>query len=274
MKYIDIEDTQMPALGFGTWQLEGKACEHAVANALAIGYRHIDTAQIYENEVEVGRALAASGIARKELFITTKLWTTNFNASRVRSSADESLSKLKLDYVDLLLIHWPNPDVPLAETLGAMQELVAAKKVRHIGISNFPVALMEEAARISPLPIVCNQVEYHPLLSQKAVLEAARRHRMIVTAYSPLARGKLAGNAVLNRIAMAHGKTVGQVALNWLVNQPGVAAIPKAASEKHARENFQIFDFELTADERAAIDALQGSGRLINPSFAPQWDAA
>ena len=272
MKYVNMQGTKVPSLGFGTWQLTGASCVASTRKALEIGYRHIDTAQIYENEAEVGKALKESSVAREELFVTTKLWTSNFTAPRVQASAEESLKKLGLDYVDLLLIHWHNPDVPLKETLGAMQKLVEQGKVKQIGVSNFTVALMKEAQQFAK--IACNQVEYHVLLSQRAVLEQARKSDMMVTAYSPLARGKLTENSALQQIAKKHGKTPGQVALRWLVEQENVSAIPKAASEKNARSNFEIFDFVLDADDQKAIWSLNGNGRTINPGWAPEWDAA
>jgi 2,5-diketo-D-gluconate reductase B len=274
MKLLDMQGAPFPALGFGTWQLEGEPCVRAVESALAIGYRHIDTAQIYGNEAEVGRAQTNSGIARKELFITTKLWTTHFTAPLVASSLEESLEKLQTDYVDLFLMHWPNPAVALSETLGALLELKRKGKAKVIGVSNFPVAFMRQAVEQCGAAIACNQVEYHALLSQKPVLDYAHAHTIIVTAYSPLARGQLIDHPVLTAIGKKYGKSSGQVALRWLIEQPNVAAIPKAASEKNARANFNIFDFELSTEDHAAIAALDKQTRVINPSFAPQWDAA
>lgn len=274
MKFVDMQGINVPALGFGTWQLERDICVRAVRLAIDIGYRHIDTAQIYENEAEVGTAIKETGVNRKELFVTTKLWTSNFAKANVASSMDESLEKLRMDYVDLLLIHWPSTEVPLVETLTAMQDLVARGKTRTIGVSNFPVGWMRESVEKCKAKIACNQIEYHALLSQGAVLDYARKHNIMVTAYSPLARGKLASNPVLVGIGKKHGKTAGQVALRWLIQQDGIAAIPKAASETNARLNFDIFDFELSNAEQAEIAKLGGSTRFVNPSFAPQWDAA
>lgn len=275
MQFLTMQGMKMPALGFGTWQLEGEGCRRGVRMAIEIGYRHIDTAQAYENEAEVGRAIAESGVKRGDLFVTTKIWTTNFSAARVAASAEESLGKLRMDYVDLLLMHWPNPAVPLAETLAAMQELQKKGKAKAIGVSNFPVQLMKEAVERCKAPVACNQVEYHVLLPQRAVLDYARAHDMAVTAYSPLARGKLTSHPVLTEIGKRYGKTSSQVALRWLVEQPGVAAIPKAASEKNARANFDIFDFRLSDAEQAQIAALgEHAQRIINPGFAPEWDAA
>lgn len=274
MQFIDLQGTKMPALGFGTWQLTGETCVKAIGKALEAGYRHIDTAQIYENEAEVGQALLNSGVPRADIFLTTKIWMTNYKKKDVLSSFDTSLKKLKTDYVDLLLIHWPSTDVPLKETLGALSELQQAGSVKHIGVSNFTVDLMRQAVEELETPIACNQVEYHVLLSQKPVLDYARKSGITVTAYSPLARGKLEDNAVVKAIAAKHNKTVGQIALRWLLDQPGVAAIPKAASENHIKQNLKIFDFKLDVEDTAALDALNGSTRLVNPDWAPEWDVA
>ncbi|MBV8939605.1 MAG: aldo/keto reductase [Alphaproteobacteria bacterium] len=273
MKYLDMQGAKLPALGFGTWQLQGNECGRAVRAAIEIGYRHIDTAQIYENEAEVGRAIAGSAIARKEFFVTTKIWTANLSPGSVAASMEDSLARLRMDYVDLLLIHWPNPEVPLAGTLKAMEALMRNGKTKAIGVSNFTVAWMRRAVEEHGAPVACNQVEYHVLLSQRAVLEYARAHGITVTAYGPLARGKLTNNPVLAAIGKKYGKTANQVALRWLIEQD-VAAIPKAARKENARENFAIFDFALSEDDHRAIAALANNTRLINPVFAPQWDAA
>jgi 2,5-diketo-D-gluconate reductase B len=274
MIFADMRGTKVPALGFGTWQLTGSTCERAVAAALEIGYRHIDTAQVYENEAEVGRAIAGSKLARSDIFLTTKVWMASLAGPKVAPSVEQSLRKLRTDYVDLLLIHWPNAEVPLAETLDAFAKLKSAGKVRAIGVSNFTVALMEEAVGKLGKEIACNQVEYHLLLSQTPVLDYARKHGIVVTAYCPLARGKLAGNPVIERVARKHGKSLSQVALRWLVEQKNVTAIPRTSTEKHARENFDIFDFELDAEDRRALDALPAKARVVNPGWSPDWDAA
>lgn len=274
MEFINVKGLQIPALGFGTWQLTGDDCAQGVQTALELGYRHIDTAQIYENEAEVGKGIARSGIGRSEVFLTTKIWISNFRAPDVHSSFNESLRKLQTDYVDLLLMHWPNPEVDLAETLGALQELKDAGKVRAMGVSNFPVALMKSAVEELGFDIACNQVEYHVMLSQKPVLEYAQSHDMMLTAYSPLARGNLEKNATMRNVAHKHGKSVSQVALRWLIEQRNVAAIPKASSEPHIRTNFDIFDFTLDAEDKKQIDGLSGNHRLVNPDFAPEWDQA
>lgn len=285
MIFVDMRGRQVPALGYGTWALTGGQCERAVAMAIELGYRHIDTAQSYENEADVGRGWIASGVPRRELFITTKLArlvnpiargtdATGNSAAHVRAGVEASLQKLRTDYVDLLLIHWPSADVPMAETLDAMERLKSAGKVRALGVSNFPVAQMREATEALRRDIVCNQVEYHLLLSQRAVIDFAREHGIAVTAYCPLARGKLVGHPVVERVAKKHGKTANQIGLRWLLEQPAMLAIPKAASAPHARENISIFDFALDAEDRRALDALPGQARIVSPSWAPKWDAA
>jgi 2,5-diketo-D-gluconate reductase B len=273
-EFIKTKYLTIPALGFGTYKLTGDAGVNAVKTALGIGYRHIDTAQIYENEAEIGKGIKESGVARDAVFLTTKIWTTNFTKDAVASSFDESLKKLQTDYVDLLLIHWPNPQVELKETLEAMQALKEAGKIKAIGVSNFPVALMKQAVEELKFEIACNQVEYHVMLNQKPVLDYAVSQDMIVTAYSPLGQGKLTENDVIKQVADKHKKTPGQIALRWLLQQQHVAAIPKAASEEHIRANFEIFDFKLDDEDMKALWDLNGDNRIVNPDFAPQWDKA
>jgi 2,5-diketo-D-gluconate reductase B len=280
MIFADMQSRKVPSLGYGTWDLRGADCERAVAMAIELGYRHIDTAQSYENEAEVGRGWVASGLPRRDLFITTKIArvvggdATGNSAKHVARGVEDSLRKLRTDYVDLLLIHWPSPDVPMAETLDAMERFKSAGKVRALGVSNFTVAQMREAVGFSKSSVVCNQVEYHLLLSQRPVIGYAREHGIAVTAYCPIARGKLVGHPVVERVAKKHGKTANQIGLRWLLEQPGVLAIPKAGSLPHARENVSIFDFSLDAEDRSALDALPGNTRLVSPGWAPKWDQA
>lgn len=275
---IDIlrQGARMPALGLGTWAMRGTEAVRAVRQALDIGYRHIDTAQMYENEEEVGRAIEESGVDRSAVWLTTKIDNTNHAFEKVKSSTEESLRKLRTDYVDLLLIHWPVfEDASLAETLDAMAELRYAGKVRHLGVSNFSTALVAEAVDDLGHEILCNQIEYHPYLTQNAVKAVCAKRGVIVTAYCPIVRGRVANDPVLNAIGIDHGKTAAQVTLRWLVQQDGVAAIPKAASKANARANFDIFDFELSADEMARIDGLAHGQRLVDPDgWHPGWDAA
>lgn len=262
----------MPRLGFGTWQMEGREVAEAVEDALALGYRHVDTARMYGNEREVGAALRAAGLPRKEVWVTTKVWHDQLEPDRLRRSAEASLSDLGLDHVDLLLVHWPNPAVPLNDTLAALHRARQDGLTRHIGVANFPSALLREA--IAEFPIACNQVEYHPYLSQRAVIDVAHAHGLVVTAYSPLGSGGLLREPVLAEIAQARGATPAQVALRWLLDQTNVAAIPKAASHEHRAANLAALDLApLTYEERARVDALARGKRFINPSFAPEWDA-
>ena len=266
----------IPALGFGTFRMSGPDTVRMVRHVLSLGYRHVDTAQIYGNEAEVGEGLAASGIVRGDVFLTTKVWVASYRRDAFLRSVDDSLRKLRTDHVDLLLLHWPNREVPLAEQIGALNEVKAAGKVRHIGVSNFSTSLMAEAASLSAAPLVTNQVEYHPYLNQRAVLAAARRAGMSVTAYYAMADGKVIGDPVIQAIAKRHGRTEAQVVLRWLVQQPGVVALSKTVSEARAAANLAIFDFALSAEEMAAIHALaRPDGRLVSPEgLAPEWDAA
>lgn len=275
MEFINARGTPVPALGFGTYELTGTACRLAVAAALETGYRHIDTAQIYNNESDVGAGLAESGVKRGDIFLTTKVWMDRVSDGPLQKSVDESLKHLKTDYVDLLLLHWPVPEVPLAEQIKALQEIHSSGKARLIGVSNYTVAMLRDVIEGFGATIVTNQVEYHPFLSQKAILDFLRGHGMFLTAYSPLARGAVRDNPLLNEIGKRYGKTPGQITLRWLIQQGNVAAIPKAGSPTHLKNNFEIFDFSLSADEMEKIHALaRPDGRLINPGWSPHWDRA
>lgn len=275
MDFITIGASKIPSLGYGTWKLAGADCVRGVGMALTNGYRHIDTAQIYENEEEVGTAIKNGGVARENIFLTTKVWMTSVDDGALQKSVEESLRKLKTDYVDLLLIHWPVTDVPFARQMKALTDAQARGHAKMIGVSNFNVAQLQTVRDELNTPIVTDQVEYHPYLSQKPVLDYLRSRNMFLTAYSPVARGTIMGDPVLKAIAQEHGKTVGQVALRWLIQQGQVAAIPKAGSEKHLKENIAIFDFTLTNGDMEKIHALaRPGGRMINPQWAPAWDAA
>lgn len=272
METIAAKEAVIPALGFGTWQLRGSDCSDRVADALSLGYRHIDTAQRYENHEAVGAGLRRSGVAREDVFLTTKIWFEDLHWDDVIASTETSLKQLDTEYVDLLLIHWPNPQVSLEETLGAMLELRVRGRVRHLGVSNFPPSWVERASALAP--VVCDQVEYHPLLSQEHLLGPLRERDMALVAYSPLAHGELLDDPTLQEIARAHDRSVAQVALRWLVSQEGVGAVPKAGSREHAEENLRIFDFALGDDEMRRIHALarREGERTIDPHFAPAWE--
>ncbi|WP_421858365.1 aldo/keto reductase [Oceanicaulis sp.] len=273
-----IERTQangadIPKLGFGTWQLEDEDATRGVAHALKTGYRHIDTAQIYGNEKEVGAGLHQSGVAREDIFLTTKVWRDKFKDGDLQASVKESLDKLKTDYVDLLLLHWPVPEVPLDETMKAMNDVVESGFVKHIGVSNFTVDLMDEARAHSKAPLVVNQVEYHPFLDQSAVLNACRSAGMAPTAYSPIGQGKVFEDEVIKEIASKHGASPAQITLRWLVDQDSVIAIPRSSSNAHIESNFEISEIELSEEDTGRINALRSpEGRLIDPDWAPDWD--
>jgi diketogulonate reductase-like aldo/keto reductase len=251
---IDTLGVRMPALGFGTWALNGRACRDAVADAIHIGYRHIDTARMYRNEREVGQGIDASGVARSDLFVVTKLYDDDLRPEAVGRSVEDSLERLALEWIDLLLIHWPNPSVPLDDTLAAMVALRDAGRVRQIGVSNFGPAELERAMAVAP--VVTNQVRFSPYDDNRRLLDAARPHGVVTTAYTPIAKGRVNREPVIVDIARRLGKTPVQVTLRWLVQQPLVAAIPKAGTAEHRRANLDIFDFELGADDMAAIDAI------------------
>ena len=267
---LTVQGVTIPKLGFGTWQITGSDCVAAVRDALELGYDHIDTARAYGNEAQVGQGLHDSGRNREEIFLTTKLWFDDLSAVGVHDQLEHSLRDLRTEFVDLLLIHWPNPRFPIAETLGAMVEARDAGRVRHLGVSNFPSALLREALEHAPL--ICDQVEYHPFLGQPKVLELARGHDLMVTAYSPLARGAALRDPVLREIGEAHGKSPSQVALRWLLDQPNVAAIPKASSREHIAANIDVYDIELSDEERGRIAGLERGHRTADPSWAPDWD--
>lgn len=272
MQFIEANGARIPAIGLGTWELRGRTCARLVEQALRFGYRHIDTAQMYENEREVGEGLRASGVDRNDVFVTTKVWTTHFAPNDLERSVKESLKQLRLAQIDLVLLHWPNPRIPLSETLSALANVRRLGMTRHIGVSNFTVALIEQAAALCPEPLVCNQVEYHPYLDQAKVLEACRRHDMALVAYSPVAKGRIKNDETLARIGAAYGKTAAQVCLRWLVQQ-NVAAIPRTSRIERLSENIEIFDFALTDDEMTQISAMGSvKGRLTDFGFAPKWD--
>jgi 2,5-diketo-D-gluconate reductase B len=272
MQIVEANGARIPAIGLGTMTLRENVCVDIVSAALLTGYRHLDTAQMYGNEREVGEGMRASGVPREDVFLTTKVWHNRLAAGDLERSVDESLTRLKLTYVDLLLIHWPNAAIPLKDTLAALAKVKRAGLTRHIGVANFTVALIEEAVRLADEPLVTNQIEVHPFIDQSKVMAACRRHGLSMTAYCPIARGKVPGNPVLERIAKAHGKSAGQVALRWLVQQ-GVIPIPRTGKVERLKENLAVFDFTLSDAEMAEIGALKRpDGRVVNPAHAPKWD--
>ena len=263
---------RLPKLGLGTWPMRGAECRRAVESALALGYRHIDTAEMYGNEADVGAALAASGLPRDALFVTTKVWHDHLTPSGIRAACEASLARLRLDRADLYLVHWPNPAMDLDAVLGAMARLKEDGLARAVGVSNFPPGLLMRAQGTGA-PIACVQVEYHAFLSQDRLLALTRAAGAALTAYSPTAKGAGEKDPVLQRIARKHGRTPTQVALAWLLEQEGGAAIPKAAGEANQRANLEALALRLDAEDRAAIAALPKNRRLVDPGIVPDWEA-
>ena len=269
---LTIDGLTIPQLGFGTWQLEPADARRMVAEALRIGYRHIDTAWIYRNEAAVGDGIRDSGVDRNEIWLTTKIWVAHFEHDALLRQAAESAASLGFT-PDLLLLHWPKVRPTFAETLGALNAAKEQGLTRSIGVSNFPSGQFREAQRLSPARLMTNQVEYHPFLSLKTLRDTAAQLGSSITAWSPLAQGKIADDPVIADIARAHRKTPGQVTLRWLVQQ-GVIAIPRTAKAERARENFDIRDFALSDEDMVRIHALaRPDGRLgdwIDKDFV--WD--
>ncbi|MBD3237036.1 MAG: aldo/keto reductase [Candidatus Eisenbacteria bacterium] len=270
MEQIELRGRTVPALGLGTWRLTGTEARRAIAAALEIGYRHIDTARRYENEREVGAAIAEAAVPRSELFLTTKVWWEDLHAQDLRQSVAASCEALRTDYLDLVLIHWPNFSLPLKEPISAMERLAQEGVIHLIGVSNFPPDLLRGAIAVGP--VACDQVEYHPYLGQLELLDICQEHDLMLTAYAPIARAKVLEEPRLQQIGRKYDKDPIQVTLRWLLQQERVAAIPKAADPQHLRSNFDVFDFELEEDEMLQIHGLRRGERLIDPGFAPQWE--
>ncbi|MCU0985810.1 MAG: aldo/keto reductase [Acetobacteraceae bacterium] len=269
MPLIETPHLAMPKLGLGTWALRGAECARAVVEAIGLGYRHIDTAEMYGNEEAVGQGVRDAGLPREQLFVTTKVWWENLAAPD--RALEASLSRLGLDYVDLFLIHWPNPAVPLAPTLAMMEVLKERGLARAIGVANFTPRLLREAIATGA-PLAANQVEYHVMLGQEPLLALCRAHGIALTAYSPLGKGGLTDDPVLARIGAKHGVTGAQVALAWLTGQEMVAAIPKSGRAENMRANLASLSLTLDDEDRAAIAALPKDRRFVNPAFAPNWN--
>jgi 2,5-diketo-D-gluconate reductase B len=271
---LSSHDAAIPALGFGTSPLTGGLSTDTVVVALKAGYRHIDTARKYGTERAVGEAMRASGVARQDIFLTTKVSHERLRAGDFAKSVDESLAALKVDYVDLLLIHWPNPDIALAETMPALAKAKREGLARHIGVANFNVALLDQAIKLCPEPLVALQAEYHPFLDQAKLLAAARERKLVFIAYCPLGRGRLFSDPVLAEIAQARGRSIAQIALRWLIQQ-NVAAIPFSSKPQRIADNFNVFDFTLDDGEMKRISALKRpNGRVANPvgRVSGGWD--
>lgn len=262
----------IPAIGLGTWELQGDVLAASVQAAVDAGYRHFDTAPRYQNEAGVGAALRASGLARQDYFLTTKVWHTDLTADAFRRSAARSVEVLGLGPVDLLLIHWPNPSVPLAETIGALCQARRDGLARHIGLSNFSASRMAQAVALADEPLVANQCEHHPRLDQSALIAACRKHGIALVGYAPIGSGQLLDDPALVPIAARHGKTPAQVVLRWHVQQ-GTVAIPRSSNPSRVAQNIDIADFALDTADMAAISALaRPDGRIFNPSWVDSWD--
>ena len=273
MPRLSADGAAIPVIGFGTSQLGD--CGAIVARALATGYRHIDTAWKYGTEKGVGEGIKASGVRRRDIFLTTKVSHEYLKAADFARSVDESLARLQTDYVDLLLVHWPAIDgTPLAETVAALAKAKRDGKALHVGVANFNIALMEEAKRHCAEPLAVLQAEYHPYLDQSKVLAYCRKAGMIFMAYCPLGRGRVFKDPILADIARVKGRTIAQVALRWQVQQGNIAPIPRSANPQHMAESLQVFDFSLTDAEMQRIHALaRPDGRIANPAGrAPAWD--
>ena len=269
---IRTQGISLPRLGLGTFRMLGDACRAAVESALGLGYRHIDTAEMYGNEDAIGAAIASAGIARKDLHITTKVWNDNLAPDAIRRAFDASLNKLRLDQVDLYLVHWPAKNMNLPAMFETLLRLRQEGGTRAIGVANFNIALLRTVVDEIKAPIACNQVEYHVMLDQTPLRKYLAAKAIPLVAYCPLAQGRIASDATLAAIGRKHGASAAQVALKWLLDQDGVAAIPKASRSESQRANLDALNVGLDDEDRRAIAALPKDKRCVSPGFAPAWD--
>jgi 2,5-diketo-D-gluconate reductase B len=265
--------TRMPRLGFGTWPMRGAECERAVESALGLGYRHVDTAEMYGNEQAVGAALRASGLPREALYLTTKVWNDKPRGAEIRKAAEASLRRLGQSYVDLYLIHWPSPQLDLPDALRALARLREEGLARAVGVANFPLGLLRKAVEAGIAPIACLQVEHHVFLGQQRLLDYCQSQDIVLTSYTPVAKGEVLREAVIVGIAAKHRATPAQVALAYLLAMPGVAAIPKAAAPARQQENLEAVELELDTEDLCALAALPKDRRLVDPDIAPDWES-
>lgn len=272
MDYLQTQGISLPRLGLGTFRLQGDACRAAVESALSSGYRHIDTAEMYGNEEAIGAAIAASGVARKDLHVTTKVWNENLAPDAIRRAIDASLSKLRLDHVDLYLVHWPARQMNLPAIFETLMALKEQGRARAIGVANFTTALLKTVVEEIKAPIACNQVEYHVMLDQTPLRKYLAAKAIPLVAYCPLAQGRVASNDTLAAIGRKHEASAAQVALRWLLDQEGVAAIPKASRAESQKANLGALDVRLDDEDRSMIAGLPKDKRCVNPGFAPAWD--
>ena len=272
MEHLQTQGICLPRLGLGTFRMQGDACRAAVESALALGYRHIDTAEMYGNEEAIGAAIAGSGVARKDLHVTTKVWHENLAPDAIRRAFDASLKKLGLDHVDLYLVHWPSPNMNLPAMFETLIKLKEEGRTRAIGVANFNLALLKTVVEEIKAPIACNQIEYHVMLDQTPVRRYLAAKAIPLVAYCPLAQGKVASDPTLIAIGRKHGASAAQVALKWLLDQDGVAAIPKASRAESQKANLGALNIGLDEEDLKAIAGLPKQLRLVNPGFAPAWD--
>ena len=272
MQFVEAHGLRLPMIGLGTMTLKGDVCVQAVKDALRMGYRHLDTAWFYGNEKENGEGLRQSGVKREDVLICTKVRETHLEPDKFRQSLAESLANLQLPYVDLFLIHWNNKDIPLKNSIGLLCQAKKDGFAKHVGVANFTTKMLDEAWAVTTEPLVCNQIEVHPFINQDKVLAASKKHGMAVVAYVPIARGKVPGAEVLEKIAKAHGKSAAQVSLRYLV-QLGCCSIPRTATPAHMKQNLEVFDFSLSDAEMAELKKLNATNmRVVNPPHAPAWD--
>ncbi|MFB6204431.1 MAG: aldo/keto reductase [Candidatus Nanohaloarchaea archaeon] len=261
---------KIPSIGLGTWQNKGPKCAKSVSTALEMGYRHIDTAQAYDNEEYVGQGIEESSVSRDDIFLASKVWNSNLSPEDVISSTRESLDKLGVESVDLMYVHWPSGEYSAKETLEAFQEMKEEGMIENIGVSNFTPELLDEALRIAP-GIAANQVEMHPLLQQDELLDYCQENDIYLVAYSPLARGEVFNVPEINQVAEKHGVSEAQVSLAWLLEKENVRVIPKATSEEHIRDNLKALDLELDEEDIEKIDSIEREERMVDPGFSPDW---
>jgi 2,5-diketo-D-gluconate reductase B len=272
MEYLQTQGISLPRLGLGTFRMQGDVCRAAVESALGLGYRHIDTAEMYGNEDAIGPAVAASGVARRDLHVTTKVWHENLAPDAIRRAFDTSLKKLRLDHVDLYLVHWPSKNMNLPAMFETLLKLKEEGLTRAIGVANFNLALLKAVVEEIKAPIACNQIEYHVMLDQTPVRKYLAARSIPLVAYCPLAQGRAASDATLMAIGRKHGASAAQVALKWLLDQDGVAAIPKASRRESQKANLDALHVGLDDEDRQAIAALPKNQRFVSPGFAPAWD--
>lgn len=267
MKTLNLNpQTKIPILGFGTWQLQGDKCQKAVEKALEVGYRHIDTAEVYENHQIIGKVLRKSKIPREKLFITSKVWRDDLGKRNVLKACQKALKELQTSYLDLYLIHWPNRNIPIAETLEALGNLKEKGLIKAIGVSNFTINHLKEALKVG-VEITNNQVEFHPSLNQKKLKNFCEKRKIVITAYSPLAQGEDLKLPIIRKLALKYKKSPTQVILAWLI-QKNIVAIPRSANPKHIEDNFKVLKGNLEERDIKLIDKIGGYLRTINPPFA------